>query len=206
MPYVYQRLVKTKANQPGWWDEKKKIETVTTWLATGSRTLTSKMVGVPLETIHSWIKSDWWKDMVHTVRESENTKLSAKLQKVVEKSLDAVMDRVENGDFVFDSRSGEIKRIPAKLRDISRVLNDSVQNKFLLLEKTEEKQVNEIKTTDQKLADLADQFAKFVKKKEHGTIEIEAVAERIPNVDEAERAISGADCGVVRESSSEVSE
>jgi hypothetical protein len=92
----------------------------------------------------------------------DNIAISAKLNKVLEKSLAAVEDRLENGEYMYDPRTGDVKRIPAKLRDVHKVTTDIVDKKQQLLKlhiKDEVAQPQQV--TADHLVQLAQAFAQF---------------------------------------------
>ena len=160
MGWLYVKKKKNKAHQPGHWEEKKKVEAVTTYIATGNYALTAKMINVPEPTIRFWKSQEWWKQMVEDVYQEGNLQLSSKLSKTLEKSIDAVNDRLENGDFVYNPKTGAIVRVQANLRDVHRVASDLI-DKQLVLRKGQHQQVESQESTDGRLLKLAEQFAKF---------------------------------------------
>lgn len=159
--YVYIKNKKTKAGQPGHWDEKKRLEVLTTFMATGSQSLTSAMTKVPGETIRLWRKQDWWKERMQELQSDNTLQLDSRLTKVMDKALDAVVDRIENGEYMYDPRTGEIRRVPAKLRDLQKVAVDSIDKKLLLTKANKEKQEAKQQITADHLVMLAREFAKF---------------------------------------------
>ena len=96
--WVYVRRKKTKPNEPGRWTEQKKIEVMTTYLALGNLTQACAMCNVPLVTVQAWAKTPWWKEQMQAIRDEEVFQLDKKLEKVVNKALDQVNDRLENGE------------------------------------------------------------------------------------------------------------
>lgn len=160
---VYVRNKKTKPNQPGWWPDSKKIEVVTTYLSTGSVGITESLTNVPRATINTWRRQPWWKEQVEEIQNQEYVELDKKLTKVMEKALDAVADRLENGEYIYDDKTGKIKRVPAKLRDTHRVLSDMIDKKKLI-QKTNKPEKREEVTMDH-LVKLAEAFASFTGKK-----------------------------------------
>lgn len=150
------------------WSEKKRLEVLTTFLATGSQAYTAAITGVPEETVRSWRKSDWWAERTKELQTENNIVLDQKLTKVMDKALDAVMDRLENGEYIVDSRTGEIKRVHAKLRDVQKVAADMIDKKQLLdkVHKGKEQAEKQQITADH-LVMLAREFAKFATGKEH---------------------------------------
>lgn len=114
------------------WSEAKKIEAVTTWLALGNIPLVEGVTGVPRATLRQWKVQPWWKDLVSEIQTEDDQQLDGKLSKVVERSLDAVMERIEGGEFHIDSRTGQVKRVPVKLRDVHRVMVDVIDKRNLI--------------------------------------------------------------------------
>lgn len=157
---------KTSVSQTdrGWWSEKKKLEALGIYMATGSVTMAANQSNVPFETVKSWSRSDWWKDKVKEIQNEEYDKLDSKLSKALDKALDQVMDRIENGEYMYDPKTGKTKLMPAKLRDLNTAFN-SLMDKRQLIRKQPTKIIEQSNTAAQ-LQNLADQFAAFVTGKE----------------------------------------
>ena len=123
--------------------------------------LVSSMTGIPHQLLRSWKAQPWWKEMEQEVRLTENIEMDTKLTKIVDKSLEAVLDRVENGDFIYDNKTGQIKRKPANLRDIGRVSIDILSKRELLRgNATERKETTQVSVAEQ-LKQLAMEFSKW---------------------------------------------
>lgn len=161
--WKYVKLNKTKAYQPGQWKESKRIEVVTTYLSVGSVGEAARVTNVPLSTVKMWKASDWWKDLEKQIRADEEQQLDGKLSKVIDKALDNLADRIENGEYIYDQKTGQVKRTPAKLRDLNTAFN-SLMDKRSLIRKQPTKIIEQTSTAAQ-LQNLADSFAKFVNKK-----------------------------------------
>ena len=125
---------KTSVSQTdrGWWSEKKKLEALGIYMATGSVTMAANQSNVPFETVKSWARSDWWKDKVKEIQNEEYDKLDSKLSKVLDKALDQVMDRIENGEYMYDPKTGKTKIMPAKLRDLNTAFNSLMDKRQLI--------------------------------------------------------------------------
>ena len=156
------------------WDDKKKVEVVTTYLAVGKFPLVEAITGVPRATIKSWKQQPWWTDLVYEIQSESDQELDSKLQKIVDRSLEVVLDRIENGDFVLNSKTGEVTRVPSKLKDVHRVSVDLIDKRDLI--KNRERVHVEVQAVDEYLKKLANQFAEFVKKKLPKTYEGETIA------------------------------
>ncbi len=107
------------------WSDRQKIEAVTTYLMLGSIPLVAATLKIPEETLWRWKKTDWWHESIHEVKSEESLVLSTKIKKIVDKSWDVVADRMENGDFVYDQKAGQLIRKPVSMRDASKVAIDS---------------------------------------------------------------------------------
>ncbi len=160
--FVYIKTKKTKAGQPGHWSENKRIEAVTTYLSTGNLTESARMLGIPVKTVQQWKVSEWWKELEKQIRSEEEQELDAKLTKIIDKTLEKLVDSIENGEHIYDQRTGKIKRMPAKMRDLNNAFN-TILDKRQLIRRQPTKIVEQTNTATQ-LQNLADQFASFVKK------------------------------------------
>lgn len=158
--FVWVKTKKKGAGTPGQWPESKKIELVTTYLATGSLLMSSGICKVPYTTCKHWKKQPWFKDMIANIRSEEKMELDAKVSKIVNKTLDVIVDRLDGGDYILDSKSGTVKRVPVKMRDAKSVMTDLFDKRQLL--RNEPTSITESQTVDKRLEMLAERFEKFV--------------------------------------------
>ena len=157
------------------WPQAKRLEVVSQWLVVGNLRIVAGMTGVSYELVRDWKKQPWWKEMEAELRQTQNIEMDTKLSKIVDKSLDATLDRLENGEAYIDNKTGDIKRRPVALRDAARVSVDILSKRELLRgNATERKESTQIPIADQ-LALLAAEFAKWQKKPETEVIDVEMV-------------------------------
>jgi hypothetical protein len=155
--------VKHKVNTT--WPIEKKIEVVSQFLVLGNLKMVAAMTGVSYDLVRQWKTQPWWKELESEIRQTQNIEMDTKLSKIVDKSLDAVLDRVENGDFVYDQKTGQIVRKPVALRDVHRVSVDTLSKRELLRgNATERKETSQVTVAEQ-LKLLAEEFAKWNVKK-----------------------------------------
>lgn len=156
----------------GRWAEKKKLEALTFYIACGSPTMTARELNIPLETLHTWRKSDWWKEKVRDIQNEDHDKMDSKLTKALDKALDEVMDRIQNGEYHFDPKTGKTKVVPAKLRDLNTAFNTLLDKRQLI--RKQPTKIVEQQSTAAQLQNLANQFAQFVtgKTKQEGVHEL----------------------------------
>ena len=139
----------------------KKLEVVTTYLALGKVPMVEAVTGVPRATIRQWKLTPWWKEMVAQIQTESDQELDTKLSKIIDMSLDAVNERLENGEFILDSKTGQVKRIPVKLKDVHRVAVDLLDKRDLVRAKPAKEKEQEVQMDI--LQKLANQFSDWVK-------------------------------------------
>lgn len=144
--------------------DSKKLEAVKLWMLTGNLSATAAALSIPYITLQSWKYSEWWKNLVEDLKAQENIELNNRLKKIAEKSLDQMVDRLENGDYYFDKESGELRRKPVNLRDTTLAYNSLHDRRQKLLEvqsnKQEEKQVMD------RLSALAQKFEEIANRRQ----------------------------------------
>ena len=159
------------------WADSQKMEAIQSYLLLGNLALTSRILGIPEITLRVWKTSQWWKDAVAEIQAQEKIELSAKMKKIVGASLAVVEDRLVNGDFQFDQKSGEVIRKPVNMKDAHRVAMD-MQERHVTIEKAMNGEVTQEDDVQSKLLKLAEQFAEMSMKKieqkvdEHRTIDV----------------------------------
>jgi transposase-like protein len=173
---ITKRNKKAKPHEPQKkWSMEKKIEVVGQYLVIGNMRQVAAITGVPWHTVRKWKTEPQWLEIEAELRTTQNIEMDTKLSKIVEKSLDATLDRVENGDFIYDQKSGELRRKPAALRDVHRVAVDTLTKRELLRgNATERKETSQISIQEQ-LKMLAMEMAKWSEKPKKEVIELEEV-------------------------------
>lgn len=176
-----------KGIQRGIYPETMKLKAVTVYAATGNLEKVSEIAGVPVSTVKAWRGTDWFQGMLREVWDENNEKIDAKFTEIVEKSLDAVLDRLENGD-VRVLKDGEIVRVPISAKDLSLVSAINVDKRQLLrglpTSRSESVGAASDRTVDrlEKLAETFESLAKFGRKVETLDItEAQEVLDVLPN-------------------------
>jgi hypothetical protein len=144
------------------WSDSQKIEAVTTYLTLGNLVLTSNVLKIPEMTLRGWKQTQWWKDIESELRVQENIQLSSRLQRILDKTLEACEDRIQNGDLIYDNKTGQLIRKPVNLRDAHKVAMDMIDKREHLQNK--EPTVVAMEQIDDRLKKLADQFAQIARK------------------------------------------
>lgn len=156
------------------WSEKQKYEAVALYKMVGSLRAVGRSLGIPEETMRNWHQSEWWKRVEDEITTESRVKRSKRLDKLVDLASDIIEDRLANGDYVYDAKSGTLRRKPVNALTAQKVLQTAIDKQVLLeqLAKEDKKLESQEKMTD-RLATIYDQMLKFAKAKD-----ITAIAER----------------------------
>jgi transposase-like protein len=141
------------------WSQSQKIEAVLTYIATGSEVKTAAATGIPKSTLHIWRYQPWWKELQQQIQDERDDEINADISKILEKSMETVQDRLVNGDFGFNQKTGEIFRKPVNLRDAHKVTIDMIDKRNLLNGKPTSR--SEKVDTNNQLDFLAKKFAEM---------------------------------------------
>ncbi len=154
--------------------DKEKLEAVKTYLMTGSALGTAAALGIHRNTMNVWVHSQWFKELLEQFKRETSLKLSSRLKKIATNALDLVEDRLENGDWIYDQKAGELRRKPVSIRDGHKIAKDFVETSIALDKKQEQEQVDT--KLEDRFAVLAEAFASFAKK----AVKVEVV-DALPN-------------------------
>lgn len=129
LPSKRRRSVTAIANKKIWSDSQK-IEAVTTFLALGNLALTAAVLKIPEGTLRIWKATIWWKDVQDELSIQEDLQLSSRLKNIIEGALAATEDRIKHGDYIYDTKKGELVRKPVAMKDAHRVAMDMTQKRI----------------------------------------------------------------------------
>ena len=166
------------------WSDGQKLEAVTTYLMIGNLAATARILKIPEETMRHWRRSTWWVDIESELKTQDELQLSARLKKIVDKSIDAVEDRLEHGDFVYDQKTGQMRRKPVAMRDAHKVSMDLIDKRNLLLNNNKTVQTDE--QMSDKLLKMMQQFADFAQNKLQKNNTVEGDVTDVTPLDEQE--------------------
>jgi len=154
------------------WSDRQKIEACTTYFMLGGNlTLTSEKLKIPYDTLKTWKKSDWWKELEDDIRREERLTLSTKLRNLMDASLVLVQDRLENGDWIYDQKEGELRRKPVSMKDAGKLAMDAANLRAKM--NIQENHTVAAEHIEDRLGKLAKAFADLAngKKLETGPVE-----------------------------------
>ena len=142
----------------------KKIEAVTHYMLLGNMRQVSVLTGIAYSTLRLWKTNAWWKDLEAEIKAARRMQVNTKLSKIVDKALEAVEDRLDNGDIRFNPKTNELERVPVSALTATKITTDLMQRQEAL-EKVSLAEVEhqQTQTIADQLQFLATQFAAFNK-------------------------------------------
>lgn len=138
------------------WSDSQKLEAITTYLSLGNLNLAAKVLKMPEQTLRTWKKKDWWKELELELKTQESLQMSARLKRIVERTLAATEDRLEHGDYFYDNKTGEIRRKPVSMKDAHKVTMDMMDRRDILDNRVPTSV--SVEQIDDKLKKLAEKF------------------------------------------------
>lgn len=146
------------------WSPSQKENAVAKWLILGNIMEVQRQTGIPEITLRKWKAQDWWTDKEKELRKQANTELEGKLGRVLDKSLEQTMDRLENGDIFYNQKSGKFERVPVKAV-VANQINKTMLDKKFLLEKINNQQDSTQEAIVDRLEAIKKEFFAMAKKK-----------------------------------------
>ena len=145
------------------WPEAKHVEVVASYLVLGKATLVEAVTGVPAGTILQWKTQPWWQELVDQIQTEEDQELDTKLSSRINKVLALVEDRLENGDWILDSKTGTIIRKPVSLKDSWKTGKEMIDVRQMMRDRPKDRVDKE--AVSDILKNLAVEFASMARKK-----------------------------------------
>lgn len=140
---------------------KQRFQAVVTYLATGNMAVTAEIVDIPPERLRGWKMEPWWKEMEDEVRQQKRVEVSGKLGKIIDKAFKVVEDRLENGDYIYNTKTGGIRRVEVNAKTAGDILHKSIDRQVLLdkitiiPEAKEEQVMDRLKSIELRLIEAA---------------------------------------------------
>lgn len=178
----YSELVKIVPNGYGYTCYQR-IDAIFAYFVEGTIRGAARLIGMSEGTILSWAQSSWWKAAIQKVRELKADELDVQYTKIIDKTLEHLEDRLENGDERV-TKMGEIVKVAVGARDLM-VINAMAYDKRAL-QRGDPTAINgktELTADDRNKA-LADQFRKIAKGESIIEGEIEPVEQEAPDAED----------------------
>lgn len=140
------------------YSESDKLKAVTLYITLGTLTAVASEMQMSRETLKTWKEQEWWKKYERQIKNEENALLSAKYRKIVQKTQDQILQRLDEGDTIV-LKDGSQHKIPIKARELALIAAIST-DKVIGIDKIQEDR-EETVSIEQRLVMLADEFKKF---------------------------------------------
>lgn len=151
---------KVKGRRNHFTDEEK-LNAVCVFAVAGNSRRVAEITGIPEGTIRSWKTTEWWNEAMSRILVEQDEELNTKLTKLIDKAVDSVNDRLENGDFIYDSKKGTLVRKPVSAKDLTVVTAIAVDKRQLLRGQPTSR-IEKI-SQEERLLSLAKKFEEFDK-------------------------------------------
>lgn len=145
------------------WSDKSKACSL--YMTNGNMRTVSEVLEIPYNTLCDWKNSDWWQQLVEEIRNAKRAKVGTKLSTIIDTSLEVVLDRLQNGDYVLNNKTGKIERRKVSLRDAATVTNNLITRQLQMEELADKMDTNKA-TVQETLTMLAKEFQKMNKQKQ----------------------------------------
>lgn len=152
-----------------YWHEKDRIRAASVYGVTGKITKVVEITGIPAETLRRWKQEPWWNEVIDRIKVEKDEDFDQRLTNIIERSMDEIEDRLENGDSVYDNKTGKILKKPMGGKEIG-VLTSIAFDKRDLIRRKQKTQVEQ-QSTKELLQSIANTVRDFVKITNQKTIE-----------------------------------
>lgn len=122
----------TAVAHPHWWSDQKKMELIQAYVVMGNLRLAASTLNIPEVTARKWKAQPWWKEAELEIRKGSKLQLSGKLSDLVTKVFQSLEDRVENGDWVHNPKTGKLERKPVSAAVINNIMKDTISQSVSL--------------------------------------------------------------------------
>jgi hypothetical protein len=153
-----------KFNNPSYFNLEQKTDACALYCVYGDVDQVSEMTGIDPKFLRQWKDEPWWSEIQKKVFVEQNEKLASRISGVLDRSLDHLVDRLDNGDYLWDVRKSKLVRKPVDTKVLSNLFNNLVTRRQLI--RGEPTSITTQVAVDDRLKLLAQQFEKFANAKE----------------------------------------
>lgn len=151
---------KGEKDENGNWTWETKVSFAQRMLIHGNARRACEELEVPMTTYQSWRKSDWFLELLEELKIQQKLELNNKMSTMVDKALTILEDRLDNGDFILNNKTGEIQRKQIPARDAARIATEILGKKLVMDKMDTDVKIQQDSVSDT-LKTLAKEFAKF---------------------------------------------
>jgi hypothetical protein len=157
----------------GYYSDKEKMNAVCVFAVSGNSRRTAELTKIPEATIRAWKMTEWWHEIANRILVEQDEELDTKLTALVDKAVGQVNDRLDNGNWIYNTKLDKFVRKPVDAKELAIVTAISIDKRQLLRGQPTSR-VEKV-SQDERLLKLAEQFKQFAQAKEVRQIEEEIV-------------------------------
>ena len=158
-----------------WHSEEDRIRAATVYATCGSAAETERITGIPAGTVRQWRSQDWWPQVIERVQAESDDLMDVKFTEIVSNTVEQINDRIANGNYLFNKRTGQLERIPAPLKDLGVTASIFMDKRDLV--RRNKKTAVEQASTQEMLRTIASAVKNMAKKREGEIIDVTAIEE-----------------------------
>lgn len=173
-----------KIRNPTYFSQDTKIKAATLYCVYGDFERVAELTDVPVKYLRQWKQEPWWIEIQKQVYVEQNEHLASKISATLDKTIESLADRLENGDIRFNRNTGEMERVPVDAKTLSGLFNNLSHHRTVV--RGEPTSINASIGIDDRLKTLQQAFLKFASAKtiEGEVIEKESGSEEVQDVQE----------------------
>jgi hypothetical protein len=108
---------------PLFFDQATKVDAATLYCVYGDVTEVSRLTDVPEKTLKEWKQEPWWFEVQKQVYVEQNEKLASQLSTTLTKTIEDLNERLTNGDYTYNPKTGEVTRKPIEARVVISIFD-----------------------------------------------------------------------------------
>mgnify|MGYP003393443050 FL=1 len=130
----------------------------------------ARITGLDEKLIKQWKTEPWWFEVQKQVFVEQNEKLASQLSATLTKTIEDINDRLENGDYTYNPKTGEVTRKPVEAKVVISIFDSLAHQRRIT--RGEPTSISQKVGVDDRLKRLEEAFINFASVK---TIEGEVV-------------------------------
>jgi hypothetical protein len=146
------------------YSDKEKLNALCVFAVCHNSRRAAEITKIPEGTIRAWKETQWWHEGMQRVHLEKDEELGGSLTQLIDKAVDSINDRLDNGNYVYNPKLDKLIRKPVDAKELAIVAAISVDKRQLLRGQPTSR-VESVSQTE-RLKGLAEQFAQFTKAKE----------------------------------------
>lgn len=143
--------------------KEQKVTAAVAYLMGHSFPTAARIAGVSKPTIYDWkYRSSWWNELLNHLKMHHDADMEARTSGIISKALEAVEDRIDNGDEVL-TKDGEVKRKAVGGRDMAIIVGTLYDKRQLM--RNQPTNISASSTDQDRLERLKEQYEQLAEKK-----------------------------------------